>query len=76
MRDDIHNPRDEAFFTPGVIAAMLAAVFLAAALFLWAPWGSLHLAGDGKSGMTTGQSPNTTRMAPPATAPAPAPDKK
>lgn len=59
------------FFTAGVIAAMLVAVFLAAGLFMWAPWTSSRVADNAAPGVTTGQS--TPRPAPPAAAPTPAP---
>ena len=58
MRDDIHDRRDDPFFTTGVIAAMLVAVFLAAALFMWAPWTGRHIASTAP-GVTTGQSTGT-----------------
>jgi hypothetical protein len=71
MRDDIDDRRDGPFFTTGFITAMLVAVFLAAALFMWAPWTGSRVADNFPPGMTTGQS--TSRPAPPATTPAPAP---
>ncbi len=71
MRDDIDNRRDDPFFTTGVIAAMLVAVFLAAGLFIWQPWtGSRGVADNSAAGVTTGQSASVPR-APPAPAPAP-----
>jgi hypothetical protein len=76
MRDDIDDRRDDPFFTPGVIAAMVMAVVLAAALFTWAPWTNSHsrVAGNSALGVTTGQSSTMARPAP-ATSPAPASNK-
>ena len=74
MRDDIDDRRDDPFFTPGVVAAMVMAVVLAASLFVWAPWSGSKVAVNSGSGITTGQSSSMPRGATPV-APAPAPAK-
>jgi hypothetical protein len=74
MRNDINDRRTDPFFTPGLIAALLVAVFLAAALFVWAPWSGIRVADTSAPGATTGQS-STAPRAPPAPAPPPGPTK-
>ena len=73
--DDIEDRRYEPFFTPGVIAAMVMAVVLAASLFVWAPWSGSKVAINSAPGVTTGQSSSAPRAATP-TAPKPAPVKQ
>jgi hypothetical protein len=74
MRDDIDDRRDDPFFTPGVIAALVVTVILAAALFAWAPWTTSQVASNSAPGVTTGQN-NTPRAAPLPSAPATAPTR-
>jgi hypothetical protein len=67
--DDIDDRRDDPFFTPGVVAAMVIALVLAASLFVWAPWSGSKVAINSAPGVTTGQSSTTPRPAMPAPAP-------
>lgn len=72
--NEFDDRRGDPFFTPGVIAATVVAIILAAALFVWAPWSTRTADNAAAPGVTTGQS--TPGAAPPAAqAPAPAPQK-
>ena len=69
MSNDLDDRRAEPFFTPGVIGAMVVAVMLAIALFMWAPWSGSRVATNSAPGMTTGQSSSAPRAPQPLPSP-------
>lgn len=69
MSNDLDERRDEAFFTPGVIGAIVVAIVLAIGLFMWAPWSGSQVATNSAPGVTTGQSSSVPRAPQPLPAP-------
>ena len=63
MRNDIDRPEG---ISTGMIVAIVAALLLAASLFIWGPWSSNSTANNTAPGTTVG-SGSTTNPAAPAT---------
>jgi hypothetical protein len=74
MRDDLDNRMPgttRGGFGAGTIAAIVAAVLIIGALFLWAPGSGDRTASNSSPGTTTGQGSTTPRPAPAPAAPSP-----